>query len=256
VKFIAVTGTGTDIGKTIATAALASCAMQAGLRVAVVKPVQTGVRPGEPGDLATVGRLTGCTDLFEFVRYAEPLAPATAARRVGEYGPNVTELAERIAALTSYDLVLIEGAGGALVRLNQSDETLLDLLVALEQHDVGSYGTHRLEIALVTSAGLGALHNVAATSRAMEEDGCGPQHIVIGSWPSEPGLAERCNLDDLLDYAVSGQLRGAVPEGAGTLDRDSFAKLAMGWLTPTLGGELNMREFVSSHYADPTKPIH
>ena len=41
---LVVTGTGTGVGKTIATAALASHARQAGIDVAVCKPVQTGTR--------------------------------------------------------------------------------------------------------------------------------------------------------------------------------------------------------------------
>ena len=77
-----VTGTDTDIGKSIATAALA---VLAGDSVAVVKPAQTGVAPDEPGDLAVVGRLSGVTTLHEGVRLPEPLAPTTAARR-GEPG--------------------------------------------------------------------------------------------------------------------------------------------------------------------------
>ena len=51
-----VTGTGTGVGKTVVTAAIAACARQHGTRVAVVKPVQTGVQLAEPGDLARVSR--------------------------------------------------------------------------------------------------------------------------------------------------------------------------------------------------------
>ena len=49
-----VTGTDTDVGKTWGTAALAARALVAGLRVHVDKPVQTGVAPGEAGDVETV----------------------------------------------------------------------------------------------------------------------------------------------------------------------------------------------------------
>ncbi|MCW2523682.1 MAG: dethiobiotin synthase [Frankiales bacterium] len=257
-KVIVVTGTGTDVGKTIVTAALTSCARQSGDRVAVVKPVQTGVQPGEPGDLATVRRLTGCEDLFEYVRYAEPLAPATAARRQGEPGPRMEDLAEQIAALDDYDLVLVEGAGGALVRFNDSDETLLDLLDGLLEHDIGqSYGrpvvrTHQLEVVLVITAGLGSLHHLAATSIAMEVAHVEPDHLVIGSWPTDPGLAERCNLSDLSDYNRGfARLSGALPEGAGDLEPAAFAELAMRSLTPALSGNLNAREFIMSHRPKP-----
>lgn len=74
---IMVTGTGTDVGKTIATAALVSVLRDRGIDVLPAKPVQTG--PGE-GDVATIAALTGVPGV-EYARYPEPLAPNIAARR-------------------------------------------------------------------------------------------------------------------------------------------------------------------------------
>ncbi|WP_159062433.1 AAA family ATPase, partial [Streptomyces caniscabiei] len=42
---LVVTGTGTEVGKTVTTAAVAAVAVAAGRSVAVLKPAQTGVRP-------------------------------------------------------------------------------------------------------------------------------------------------------------------------------------------------------------------
>ncbi|NEB77959.1 AAA family ATPase, partial [Streptomyces sp. SID14478] len=56
---LVVTGTGTEIGKTVTTAAVAAVAVAAGRSVAVLKPAQTGVAPGEPGDVDEVVRLAG-----------------------------------------------------------------------------------------------------------------------------------------------------------------------------------------------------
>ena len=79
-----ITGTGTGVGKTVVTAAVAALAAGAGERVVVLKPAQTGIAPGAPGDLADVTRLTGGpVTTRELARYPEPLAPATAARRSG-----------------------------------------------------------------------------------------------------------------------------------------------------------------------------
>ncbi|MCY4671805.1 MAG: dethiobiotin synthase, partial [Rhodococcus sp.] len=79
-----VTGTSTDVGKTVVTAALASVALQSGKSVAVLKPAQTGVDVDGAGDLAEIERLTGGgVTLVELARYPEPLAPDTAARRSG-----------------------------------------------------------------------------------------------------------------------------------------------------------------------------
>ena len=82
---VAVTGTGTGVGKTIATAALACCARAAGIDVAVCKPVQTGA---DDDDLAEVARLSGVTDLVSVARYPDPLAPAAAAAAVSTRGPS------------------------------------------------------------------------------------------------------------------------------------------------------------------------
>uniref|UniRef100_UPI0024538FC0 ATP-dependent dethiobiotin synthetase BioD n=1 Tax=Nocardia farcinica TaxID=37329 RepID=UPI0024538FC0 len=81
-----VTGTSTDVGKTVVTAALTALARAEGLAVAVCKPAQTGVAPGEPGDLAEVRRLAGPVPTLELARYPEPLAPDTAAGRGGASG--------------------------------------------------------------------------------------------------------------------------------------------------------------------------
>ena len=82
-RILFVTGTNTDVGKTVATAAVAAAALRAGRKVAVLKPGQTGVAPGEPGDAAEVARLAGDLTISELARYPEPLAPDTAARRSG-----------------------------------------------------------------------------------------------------------------------------------------------------------------------------
>lgn len=246
-NIVVVTGTGTGVGKTVTTAALAACALRLGQRVAVVKPVQTGVRPGEPGDLAEVRRLTGLTDLHEYARYAEPLAPATAARRAGGTGPDLAELAGRIAGLGDRDLVLVEGAGGALVRFNAAGEGLCDLIPAVAQV-LG--GRARVRVVLVTGAGLGALHDAAATAAALASRSLGPNALVVGDWPAEPGLAERCNLIDLADYG-GAPVEGVLPHGAAELGPAEFAELATAGLTPALGGALHAPDFIRAHAAPP-----
>ena len=119
-KLLVVAGTDTGVGKTIVTAALAGQAKAAGERVAVVKPAQTGVTAGEPGDMDEVRRLSGVDDVHELARYAEPLAPATAAALEDGPGITVDEVTAAINALGDRDLVIVEGAGGVLVRFSDS----------------------------------------------------------------------------------------------------------------------------------------
>src|ERR1700678_4672849 len=83
---LVITGTGTGIGKTVVTAAIAALAHARGDRVAIVKPAQTGVHPG-PGsdvpDAGTIERLSGVADCHELARFPDPLSPEAAARVSG-----------------------------------------------------------------------------------------------------------------------------------------------------------------------------
>ncbi len=242
---IAVTGTNTGVGKTVVTAALTACALAAGRTVAVVKPVQTGVTPGEPGDLDDVARLTGAGDLHEYARFREPLAPGTAARRLGVPGPRVSGLAERICALPARDLVLIEGSGGLLVEFNAAGETLVDLVRALRR-------TVPVEVVLVASAGLGVLNLAALTAHALRSAGLALAAVVVGDWPTDPDLAARCNLVDLPRYACA-ELAGVVPTESGLLDRAQFAVVARQSLTQRFGGDFDASVFV--HSVAPPPPV-
>lgn len=225
-KVLVVTGTGTEIGKTVTTAAIAAAAVRAGRSVAVLKPAQTGVAPGEPGDVDEVVRLAGAgVTPVELGRFPEPLAPGTAAARAGMEPvrpPQVAEAAEKLAA--SHDLVLVEGAGGLLVHFDGEGATLADAARLLAA-----------PVLVVARAGLGTLNSVQLTAEALRSRGLSPLGVVIGSWPERPDLAERCNVGDLPRVAGAG-LVGAVPEGAGSLPEQAFREGAPGWLGPELGG--------------------
>src|ERR1700761_4232760 len=227
-----ITGTGTGVGKTIVTAAIAALARAAGRRVAVVKLAQTGVQPGMhrgPGsdipDLETVTRLSGVTDTHELARFPDPLSPEAAARVSGL--PPV-DLARAAAVITNLeatrDLVLVEGAGGLLVRYDEKGATIADLAAALNAPAL-----------VVTAAGLGTLNHTALTLEAVAARRVRAAGIVIGSWPRSPGLAERETLTDL-ETLANGPLAGLPPEGASALDRQAFLAVATAGLIPSLGG--------------------
>ncbi|TQL67754.1 dethiobiotin synthetase [Nocardioides albertanoniae] len=204
-RVLIVTGTSTGLGKTVATATLAARARDAGESVAVVKPVQTGTADGD-SDAAEIHRRTGI-EVHELTTLEEPLAPDTAARRAGVEIPRVAAYAPRVSALASdNDLVLVEGSGGLLVRLDTHGGTLLDLADALRAARTPT------SFVIVTSAGLGTLNHTELTVAALRARGYEPDGLIIGSWPSDPGLAERCNRDDL--PRVTGvPLLSAIPKG-------------------------------------------
>lgn len=210
---LVVSGTGTEIGKTVVTSAIAAAAVAAGRSVAVLKPAQTGVGPDEPGDAAEAVRLAGPTvTAVELARYPEPLAPDTAARRSGLPTLSPSDIAEAARKLSlHHDLVLVEGAGGLLVRFDEAGHTLADAAVLLGA-----------PVLVVAAAGLGTLNSTTLTAEALRARGLTALGVVVGSWPSSPDLAARCNLADL-PKSSGAPLLGAIPEGSGTLPRPSSA---------------------------------
>ncbi|MEW1666786.1 MULTISPECIES: dethiobiotin synthase [Streptomyces] len=227
-----VTGTGTEIGKTVVTAALAAAALAAGRSVAVLKPAQTGLRPGERGDADEVARLAGPVTAAELARFPDPLAPATAARRAGAAPVGPEEVAEAAATLaTEHDLVLVEGAGGLLVRFDERGSTLAEAARLLAA-----------PLLVVVPAALGTLNATALTAEAARARGLEVTGTVIGGWPEQPGLAERCNTEDLTE-AAGAPLLGALPWGAGSLSPEAFRAAAPKWLAPELYGRWDAAKF-------------
>ena len=81
---------------------------------------------------------------------------------------------------------------------------------------------------MVARAGLGTLNHTELTVGALRSRGLEPAGLVIGSWPADPDLAERCNRDDL-PRLTGVPLLASIPEGAGSLGRDEFLAAAPTW---------------------------
>jgi dethiobiotin synthase len=215
---VVVTGTDTDVGKTVVTAALAACLARAGLRVAAYKPTQTGVGPGEPGDMAEVERLTGVHSV-EGTRLRAPMAPRPAAQLEGAVLPTLEEHVATVSGLAGrYEVVLVEGAGGLLVELTEAGETLADLALALP--DSGTV--------VVARSALGTLNHTMLTREALSHRGIRQVGVVIGAWPEHPDVIETTNRAYL--SALPEGLLGAVPRGAPTLAPSAFRSEATDWL--------------------------
>ncbi|MFJ9349200.1 dethiobiotin synthase [Streptomyces sp. NPDC101237] len=227
-----ITGTGTEVGKTVTTAAVAAAALAAGRSVAVLKAAQTGVRPDERGDADEVARLAGAVTTAELARFPEPLAPGTAARRAGMAPVSPHEVAQAAVKLAGeHELVLVEGAGGLLVRFDAAGGTLADAARLLNA-----------PVLVVASAGLGTLNTTELTARELRARELELLGVVIGSWPESPDLASRCNVTDLPEVA-GAPLLGALPAGAGALAPAEFRSAAPGWLSARLDGGWDAEAF-------------
>jgi dethiobiotin synthetase len=207
-----VTGTGTGVGKTVTTAALTSAARQAGIDVAVCKPVQTGTAIGDD-DLAEVTRLSGLNRVVGLARYPQPLAPLAAAEQAGTSLPTRRNVLKLIRAIDRPEqLTLVEGAGGLLVELAEEGVTLRDLAA-----DLGA------AVLVVATAGLGTLNHTALTMESLASQGLSCAGLVIGTWPVPPGVVETSNRSALARLAP---LRAVLPAGASWLDASEFAAMS------------------------------
>lgn len=202
---VIVTGTGTGVGKTIATAALASCARD----VAVCKPVQTG----DDDDLAEIARLSGVHEFVSVARYPDALAPVAAAAAVGRSLPSTEQIVNAVRSVDRPSrLTLLEGAGGLLVELATAGVTLRELAVELDA-----------PVLVVCAAGLGTLNHTALTLEALANRGISCAGLVIGSWPTSPGAAEEFNRGALEALAP---VRAVLPADAAALSPAGFAVMA------------------------------
>ena len=134
-KTIFITGTGTDIGKTAASLALSIWGLQFGLRVAYYKPVQCGTftfgNPPQPMDDALYVQNFAGEKLHTEVTYtlSSPLSPHLAAEK-DQVEIDLKKIVARIKEFESekeFDLVIVEGAGGAAVPFNRKGEGLVEI---------------------------------------------------------------------------------------------------------------------------------
>lgn len=225
---VVVSGTDTEVGKTVVTAAIAAAAKTRDLRVAVAKPCQTGITAGGESDVEVVTRLADPDTAVTLASYGPPLAPTVAARLTGAAQVRLHDVAKEIRNLASHhDLVLVEGAGGLLVPMGERNWTVAELAVEL-----------RAPVVVVVRAGLGTLNHTALTLEALARRGV-RGIVVVGAWPVEPDLVHRTNLRELPELA------GVVPESVGGLSAKTFREAAPKWLTPRLHGELDISEFIA-----------
>ena len=195
-KGVFVTGTDTGVGKTVVASAIALGLQQKGLKVGIMKPVQTGAvikgnmrsSPDVEFILKALGVQDGENDSpFPFdphIPYLlkEPLAPYVAAKLEG-----VNIEPERIVRAgqwlqKKYSYLVIEGAGGILVPIDQ-DYLMVDLI-----RDLG------LPVVLVARATLGTINHTLLTLEALRNRNIPIAGVVLNKRsPSLEGICEQTN---------------------------------------------------------------
>lgn len=184
-----VTGTDTEVGKTVVAGAIAAWFRRRGFRVGVCKPVASGcVRRREGLVSEDAEFLAHCADarasLDEICpqRYVEPLAPAVAAERAGQ--PLDWDAIDRSITRISRDadVMIVEGVGGLMVPLDPK-HTVRDLIQWLGAPSV-----------VVARASLGTINHTLLTVNALQEVRAPVAGVVINRYPTDtPPAAEETN---------------------------------------------------------------
>lgn len=172
-KGVFVTGTDTEIGKTVVSAAL-MLVLRPKLSVCYWKPVQTGIEADD--DTRTVRELADCTDeeIFdEGFRLEKPLSPHLSARLAG-VSISVEKVLDFVKNFSDDDRFwIVEGAGGIFVPLNET-ELMIDLIKALN-----------LSVVVAARSGLGTINHTLLTLEALRNRGLKILGVVMNGAPNE-----------------------------------------------------------------------
>ncbi len=162
-----ITGTDTEAGKTLISAAL-SLLLGRHEPLLLIKPVQTGCLPAADGldapDVTFVRAKGGRAVALHC--YEPPCSPHLAAELAGER-LDCAELARKVRSTAEDRPFLVEGAGGCHVPIND-DETMLDLMQAL-----------RLPVIVVVANRLGCLNHALLSLEALRSRGLDAAGLIL-----------------------------------------------------------------------------
>ncbi len=204
-QWLFITGTDTDVGKTVVACGFLAAANQQGLRTAAIKPVAAGCELTEQGmtnsdalQLQAAASHQLSYQQINPIALEPAIAPHIAAAEAG-----VRLSASRLVgycrgvSLMPVDLVLIEGAGGWRVPIN-SRETLADVARELN-----------CAVIVVVAMRLGCLNHALLTMEAIRRDG-----LQIAGWVANildehmPRLEQNI---DTLKQCINEPCLGTVP---------------------------------------------
>lgn len=196
-----VSGTGTEVGKTIVAAALARTLAAEGRTVHVFKPAVTGLEEAGEADHELLRRAAGSEQSDAEIapyRYQPPVSPHLAAALAGEEIDPERLLATARAAATGADVLVCEGVGGLLVPL------VGDLSVAMrEKSNPPPYFVRdlavdlELPLVIAASPGLGTINHTLLTIEAARAAELEVVAVVLTPWAEEPSKIERSNRETI-----------------------------------------------------------
>jgi dethiobiotin synthetase len=225
VRGVFVTGTDTEVGKSVVAAAIAAAAVARGMSIAVYKPVVTGLdeAPGAwPRDhelLASVANAGQSPEDVAPYRFGPAVSPHLAAELAGQTVDPERLLGAARAQAERADALVVEGVGGLLVPLAH------DYLV----RDFA--GELSLPVVIAARPGLGTISHSLLTIEASRAVALRIQAVVLTPWPDDPDEMLRSNMETIERF-------GEVPViGLGRTDPGHLAEAGAvlpvsDWLSP------------------------
>ena len=228
-----ITGTDTGVGKTVITGGIARLLARQGQRVGVFKPIASGCKHTREGLISEDAEfLAHCADssislhVISPVCYRIPAAPVTCIER--EHKPMDYEAIA--AAYTwlaeNFDVVIVEGIGGAMVPITET-ETILDLAFEFD-----------LPTVVVARPNLGTINHSLLTIQAVRQAGLPLAGVVINDYNAMTAdLAEETAPDVIARFAQT-HILAVVPH-------DEAVARQPPQLTETVTEALNFTDWLS-----------
>ena len=218
--FVLVTGTGSGVGKTWVTRALARTLTRAGRRVIAVKPVEVGDNiPGEPPDGELLAAATGQEEpRAALVHYDDPLPPALAAERHGDPVDIDVLLLQLEPLRPRADVILMEGTGGLLEP------------ITWEWNAVELARSLGAGVLVVGNDRLGTINHTLLTLGALELGGVGVLGVVL-TGAAQPDVSTGANAPAIVRLSGLDRVTATPyePDPFAAAEWDALAEVA-GWV--------------------------
>jgi dethiobiotin synthetase len=219
-----VTGTDTEVGKTVVAATILAGLLADGVSVAARKPVVTGVSEPAVLDRSETAELSSLADhellaavsgespeAVSAVRFALPASPHLAAKLAGASPDLESIVASLQLTATSTEVTVAEGIGGLLVPFSEHWD------VRRLARELG------WPVIVVARCGLGTLNHTLLTLEAARSAGLDVRAVVMTPWPAAPDVIELSNRETIERL---GKVEVATLEHVSPLTRTTLASAA------------------------------
>ena len=238
-----ISGNDTDIGKTFATSVILSSFLKSNSKkkykkIAVVKPVESGVNRKNKSDLDFIKKfnkkdieIRKNVDFFNYYSFSNPISPYTASL-IENKRINISLIKKNINELRKdYPLILVEGAGGLEVPLTKKYK-VINLIKDLNAHCY-----------LIINPNLGTINHTLLSINALKYEKISFKGVIFNNYPKNPKISELYNPIYLADNGI--KIAGVIPK---FLKREysNFHAKTKHYLDKNLDGNFDQKQFIGN----------